>query len=386
MLDDVFVIDAVSHGYHIAPEVSAAGMGPGWDAEGWVNAAYQIFTSTLPAGSVLEMQRWMRGADPDLIARALFAESQTDATIYHEVPLDRMFYEDGTSPIWCGSEMRDRWPGRVELYGGVSPLRPDAFERVDMLIESYGVKGLKLYPVDLVDGQVAEISLADPEASFPLFQYALDKGIKVIAIHKAVPIGPTPIKPLGVSDMDTAALAFPDLTFEIVHGGFAFLEETALQLGSFPNIVVNLEATTLLLPKAPRKFLRILGEMLASGGGDRIMWATGCMAGHPRPMLEAFWDLEMPEDLVEGYGYPELTKEIKRKILGENAARIIGLDIDEMKRTMAGDEFSELSELAAMWSGPSAQVDKEAYRAACAKAYAAMPAPFNTSPAPVSRP
>ncbi|MEU3618027.1 amidohydrolase family protein [Streptomyces sp. NPDC006872] len=373
MLDDVFVIDAVSHGYHLAPEVAVpSGMGPAWNPESWVAAGYAVFRNTLPEGSVLDFQRWMRGADPELIAHALFAESYTDATIYHEVPLDRMFYEDGTSPIWCGAQMRERWPSRVELYGGVSPYRPDALDRVDMLVDEYGVKGIKMYPVDLVDGRVVPIDMADPEVCFPVYERARERGVKIIAIHKAIPVGPTPIKPLRVDDMDGAALAFPDLVFEIVHGGFAFLEETALQVSCFPNIVINLEGTTLFLPKAPRRFAEIIGSLLASGGEDRIMWASGCMAGHPQPMLDAFWNLEMPEDLVEGYGYPPLTKEIKRKILGLNAADIIGLDIEEMKRGMAGDEFSARQELAPMWEGNRA-FDLSAYRAAAVKGYASIP-------------
>jgi hypothetical protein len=47
---------------------------------------------------------------------------------------------------------------------------------------------------------------------------------------------------------------------------------------------------------------------------------------------------------------PELTPEIKRAILGGNAARILGLDVDEMKRQAQGDEFSDREELAPMWS------------------------------------
>ena len=38
----------------------------------------------------------------------------------------------------------------------------------------------------------------------------------------------------------------------------------------------------------------------------------------PKWALDAFWDFEIPQDLVEGYGYPQLTEQAKRKILGEN--------------------------------------------------------------------
>jgi predicted TIM-barrel fold metal-dependent hydrolase len=70
----------------------------------------------------------------------------------------------------------------------------------------------------------------DPEIAFPLFERALYLGLKAVAIHKAIPLGPVPMDHYRMDDIDAAAAAFPDLQFEIVHGGFAFIEETAFQL------------------------------------------------------------------------------------------------------------------------------------------------------------
>lgn len=346
MLDDVFVIDAVTHGYHFAPENQL-------DPELGQAALQQLYlmaAALVPEGYLLEMERWIRGNDPDLVAGALFAESRTDAAIYHEVPLFGAL-RDGGSPRWVGEQMRERWPGRVAIYGGVSPWQDGALERIDQLVEEHGVKGLKLYPMDLVSGKIEKLDMGDPEVAFPLFERAEKLGLRTIAVHKALPLGPVPIGPFRVTDVEEAAAAFPNLYFEIVHGGLAFLEETALQVARFPNVVVNLEGVTLLLVRSPRRFAETLGTFLAYGGFDRVIWATGAMAVHPRPFLEAFWELEMPRDLVEDYGLPELTPEIKRLILGENAARIVGLDIERMKSEMEGDEFWDRGELAAPWSG-----------------------------------
>jgi predicted TIM-barrel fold metal-dependent hydrolase len=345
MLDDTFVIDAVTHGYHFAPENSR-------DPETtqvFVNQLYALGYSFVPEGWLLDYERWMRAHDPDLVASCLFAESRTDACIYHEVPIFGLF-KDGGSPLWVGERMRERWPGRVVLYGGVSPWQDGALERIDQLVEEHGVKGLKLYPLDIVSGELQTLDMGDPELTFPIFERARKLGIRTVAVHKALPLGPVPLAPFEVTDVEEAAAAFPDLNFEIVHGGLAFVEETALQVARFPNVVVNLEGTSLLLAKAPRRFCEVVGSFLTYGAGDRIVWATGAMAVHPRPFLDAFWELEMPRDLVEQYGMPELTAEVKRAILGENAARLVGLDIDEMRREAAGDEFSEREELAPAWS------------------------------------
>ena len=345
MLDGAFVIDAVAHGYHFAPENSTDPARTGQ----FVDQLYELTSASAPEGWMLEKERWLRATDPDLVASALFAESQTDAAIYHHVPIFGLF-EDGGSPLWVGEQMRERWPGRVALYGGVSPWQDGALEQVDRLVEEHGVVGIKLYPLDIVDGEIKTLDMGDPEAAFPIFERAQELGIRTVAVHKALPLGPVPLAPFEVTDVESAAAAFPDLYFEIVHGGLAFLEETAWQVARFPNVVVNLEGTTLFLPHAPRRFAEVIGTFLGYGAGERVVWATGAMAMHPRPLLEAFAKLEMPRDLVEDYGMPELTPEVKRAILGENAARIAGLDVEEMRRAAEGDEFSGLDELAAPWS------------------------------------
>ena len=47
--------------------------------------------------------------------------------------------------------------------------------------------------------------------------------------------------------------------------------------------------------------------------------------------LQAFKDFSIPQDLCDGYGYPQLTDVAKRKILGENLLRLHGMDVEETK-------------------------------------------------------
>ena len=62
------------------------------------------------------------------------------------------------------------------------------------------------------------------------------------------------------------------------------------------------------------------------------------------------WEFEFPEELQVGYGLPPLTQEVKRGILGENAARILGIDIPDLRRRTHGDEFTKPRELEPAWS------------------------------------
>lgn len=351
MLEDTLIVDSVVHGYNLSQENVLDGGAYSMASSGMLYGLHQNFSPRGEQHWILDQYNFFHGANPELLAHALFGESQTDLCIYHEVPMFGMF-KDGGSPLWVGKAMQQRYPGRVLLYGAVSPFEPDPVGKIDWLVEEYGVVGIKLYPMDIVEGRVRGYRADDHQLIFPILERIRQRGLKSVAIHKAVPIGPVPMEPFKVNDIDEAATSFPDLNFEIVHGGFAFLEETAFQLARFPNVSINLEGTSAYLSNMPRKFAEILGTFLAWGGPQRIIWATGCIALHPRPLIEAFWKLEMPEDLVRDYGFPELTPEIKKAILGGNIARILGLDLEQMHREHANDIFATNTKkkLAEPWS------------------------------------
>jgi predicted TIM-barrel fold metal-dependent hydrolase len=340
VIGDAFVVDAVVHGYNIAPENRIGGR----YADGAAAALAGAHTAWAPAPEWALPPGFMESTatSAELLGAALFAESQTDVCVYHDTPHWGL-YRDGGSPLSVGARMQELWPGRVALYGGVSPWEDDPIGRIDELVERHGVVGLKLYPLDLVNGELRSLSMGDEELLYPLLEHARKRGIRMIAVHKAVPYGPVPLAPFRMDDLDYVLDAFPDLIFEVVHGGLAFVDETCAQLVRFPNIAVNLEGTTGLLTVAPRRFMEALGKMLASGGASRIFWSTGCSLVHPRPLIEAFWAAEMPPDLVEGYGYPVLTDELKRAVLGANFLAISGI-------TFAPDA-TPVHELAAPWTG-----------------------------------
>jgi len=351
VLNGDFVIDAVAHAYNFTPENFREGKRSQKLAEMTYHGLHLGFQPRGDARWALTEDGFYDATDPVRLAHAFFEESQTDVCIYHSIPLYGLF-KDGLSPLSVGKEMRELYPGRVLIYGGVSPWEDDVLATVDRLIQEDGISGLKVYPGDVIDGKMADWRLDDPEIAFPIIERARDQGIRNIAIHKAQPLGPVPMEPFEVRDIEGAAMAFPDVSFEVVHGGWAFLEETASQIARFENVSVNLECTTAYLIKAPRKFAQIVGELLLADAEDRLMWATGAMLYHPRPYLEAFRDFQMPADMVEGYGYPELTDELKAKILAGNQARLLGLDLDELKSELGTEE----RELAEPWSGGDREV------------------------------
>src|SRR5215510_14475183 len=192
MIGDMFVIDAVVHGYNLSPENQRSPAA----AELAAALYYGVHRGFSPRGQdqwILDEHRFLYGHNPDQLAHALFAESQTDVGIYHGVPAYGLF-TDGGSPLWVGKEIRQRYPGRMLLYGPISPWLPGAVDEVDRLVEEEGVVGIKLYPLDIVNGEIKSWHTDDPELIYPILERAQARGIHSIAIHKAIPFGRVPSK------------------------------------------------------------------------------------------------------------------------------------------------------------------------------------------------
>jgi uncharacterized protein len=345
-LGGAFVLDSVVHGFDstAANVVSRYG-------KGLLQANHGFQWAMVPDPYRLEPLRYFQTISPDVLESLLFLESDIDAAVYHTVPAWG-FLRD-MSPMGVGLELKRRYPNRIFLYGGISPLQGQrALDQLDRQVEEWGIIGLKLYPVDVIDGEVRVMRFDDKDVLYPVLERCRKHGVKVVAVHKAMPLGPVQMDPFKNGDVDYAAMDFPDLSFEVVHSGFAFLDEAAFQVSRFPNVYVGLESTAALAVRHPRKLAKILGEFMLMGGARKLFWSSGASSPHPRPVLEAFGHLEMPKDMLEDDGYPALTPEIKADILGRNYARLHGIDLVALKAKIADDELSRQRRkgLAAPWS------------------------------------
>ena len=71
----------------------------------------------------------------------------------------------------------------------------------------------------------------------------------------------------------------------------------------------------------------MMGTLIEGMGVDHVVWGTDSVwYGSPQWQIEAFRNFQIPDELVEGHGYPKITPEIRRKVFGENAARIWNID------------------------------------------------------------
>jgi hypothetical protein len=338
--EKVFVIDSVAHAYNLDPS--------NYRIEGYAehvsDMVYDSFMKAAPEELTLSKEQYMRDWSVEEAASMLFVESQTDIAVFHPTPIK--VFKDGLTSVEKAKEAVERWPDRFLTMATVDPLDgEEGLEEFERQIEELDPVGLKLYPSSwAADGSYDSWKMSDTDIVYPFFEKAEEHGIELIAVHKALPLGSVPMDAFHQEDVEVAATSFPDLNFAIVHGGMAFTEETAWQIARYDNIYVNLEVLVYTAHARPRYFEETFAELFevaGDGGIDQLYWGTGCMAYPPQPQLEAFWEFQFTEDVRHDglFDVPELTSEHKERILGKNYAEMLGLDIDELKRGIEGDEF-----------------------------------------------
>lgn len=90
--------------------------------------------------------------------------------------------------------------------------------------------------------------------------------------------------------------------------------------------------------RTPERYAQMLATVLSGLGPDHVLWGTDTpVAGPPHWQIQAFLAYAFPADLVESKGYPILTPQIKRQILGENAARLYSIDVASTSREISRD-------------------------------------------------
>lgn len=212
----------------------------------------------------------------------------------------------------------------------------------------------------------------DEEVAYPTYDLILQNyrklkdelpGYNNICVHKGLVSDDTPDEPeMGYpSDIPKACRDWPELNFITYHsaiknGAFDARSYDAVQASEsgvddfLLNGVPNIQWTTAyaqmtseytnsyaelgttfgsLVVAFPAVCAHLLGQLLKYKTEDRILWGTDSVwYGSPQWQLEAFWRFQIPEQMQERWGYPALTEQAKRKILGLNAARIYGLEPD----------------------------------------------------------
>ena len=235
--------------------------------------------------------------------------------------------------------------GRVLLQGHTVPNvgRLDAaLAAMDALHASHPIAAWKVYTHAPGPGwrfvdATGEAFLGRVEA------IAAGGGTRIVSVHK----GFSNIAPAGApDDIGPAAIAHPDLRFVVYHSGFEptnkegpfaedgrgvdrlvkSLRDAGVRPGA--NVYAELGSTWKSVMGDPDQAAHVLGKLLRAVGEDNVLWGTDSIwYGSPQDQIQAFRTFEISAEAQERFGYPALTSSVKTKILGQNAARLYGIDL-----------------------------------------------------------
>ena len=294
--------------------------------------------------------------------RQIFQESQTSAAVLSNAP------NDDKQAWFLSNEQALATRGRVNARTGrrsllahalITPGQPGWMEELDKALELQpdAVKGYTLgdpggrsnYPWRLDDEQLV----------YPAFEKLQKAGIKNVCIHKGLlPTGYEQWMPAekaayaNVDDVGRAARDWPDLNFVIYHSAIEKVIPTATDAQTFKetgrinwvtdlaeiperfdvsNVYAELGAVfAATCSNTPELCAGILGTLIRGMGSDHLCWGTDSVwFGSPQWQIEALRRFEIPRKLRRQQGFKPLGAADgprKRKILGENSARLYGLD------------------------------------------------------------
>jgi uncharacterized protein len=257
--------------------------------------------------------------------------SDTSVAIFNPFGFREDYGGKDMIPIEEQAEVKQRWPDRtVMLGGGLTPNQGirETQDRMQMFVETYKISGLKLYTFDSTPQRGWWFD--DQKKAYPIWEKARALGVKNIGCHKGIPFGQFMARYAHAEDFDAVCDDFPDLNFIAYHSAWPYHAELAALKGFKPqrkNMYCEVGSTfAATVTSRPLECAHVLGTLLRDLGPDYVMWGTdSALWGNPQWQIEAFRKFQIPDQLVEGHGYPKLTAEIKAKVFGQNAARVWNL-------------------------------------------------------------
>ncbi|MGH8245583.1 MAG: amidohydrolase family protein [Gammaproteobacteria bacterium] len=283
-------------------------------------------------GKAMGLPNGTRDMNVENYGKLILQESDTTVGVFNPFGFREDYGGKDMIPIEYQVGVRERWPDNtVMLAGGLTPNQGmrETLDRLDMYVGKYKISGLKLYTFDSTKKKGWWFD--DEKQAYPIWEKCRKLGVKNIGCHKGIPFGQFYARYAHVEDFDAAADDFLDLNFIAYHSAWPYHQELAALKGFKPqrnNLYCEVGSTfAATVTSRPMECAHVLGTLVRDIGEDYVLWGTDSLLwGNPQWQIDAFRNFQIPDQLVEGYGYPKLTPEIKRKIFGENAARIWGIN------------------------------------------------------------
>lgn len=292
-------------------------------------------------GKAMGFENGIRDMTVENFGKVILEESDTSMAIFNPFGFREDYGGTDMVPIDEQAEIKQRWPDKTIMMGG--GLTPNqgmgvTLDRLQMFVEDYKIEGLKLYTFDSTKKKGWWMD--DQKLAYPIWEKARELGIKNIGVHKGIPFGQFMARYAHAEDFDLVCDDFLDMNWIVFHSAWPYYKEITAMRGFKPqrtNMYTELGSTfAATVTNRPLECAHILGELVRDMGEDYVLWGTdSTLWANPQWQIDAMRRFRIPDELIEGYGYPQLTNEVKAKIFGLNAARLWGIDTASAKLDLA---------------------------------------------------
>jgi predicted TIM-barrel fold metal-dependent hydrolase len=307
-------------------------------------------------GKSWEPRHSLGGADR--FVKDVFLDSDTDMMVLSFIPSTR---RDEVLPVSEADAVRqivDRLEGtkRLLIHGRVNPNQPGDTDDMQELAEKWKVVAFKAYTQWGPDGR--GFFLTD-DIGVRMIEKARSLGVRNICVHKGLPFGRESYEHSTCSDIGPIAKRFPDMRFLIYHAGY--VAETAEGpydekrndgvdrlirsarengIGAGGNIYPELGSTWRFLMRDPNQAAHTLGKLVKQFGEDNVLWGSDSIwYGSPQDQIQAFRTFQISPEFQNRFGYAPMTPTLRARIFGLNAARVYGVNLDEVLLRAANDDI-----------------------------------------------
>lgn len=330
--EEIFVIDSHVHLWDGSKEnIKHEG------GEQFIQCFYDYHTAFTPEDRQWSLEEY-RKYSADRMVEDLFADASVDMGIFQPTHLHE-FYRNGFNTVDRNAELAEQHPGRFILNGRFDPREGEAGMReLERQKDEYDIQGVKLYTAEwLGDSKGWRL---DSEESVEFLEKCAELGIENIHPHKGPTIRPLNRDAFDTRDIDDAASSFPELNFIVEHVGLPRLDDFCWIAAQEPNVYGGLAVAAPLASNRPRKFGEVMGELLYWLGEDRLLFGSDYALWEPDWLVETVMEAELTPDQRDEYGV-ELSTDVMKKIMGENAADLYDIDIEAKKQEFQSDDVSE---------------------------------------------
>lgn len=192
--------------------------------------------------------------------------------------------------------------------------RPQSSRRAGILRYAFGtlkLRGLKLHPAK------QQFYPNDPKL-FPIYELCLSYNVPV-TFHCGMSWQPNTFLKYSHPELfEEVAVRYPQLRINLAHFGFPWVLETAAIILKYPNVYADTACCYMDCPEQffEQLFFKLMGPLWVEHNlADKILFGSN----NPR---------FRPARIKRGLEYQPFSKETMAKILGENAVRFLGLEVN----------------------------------------------------------